>query len=354
MTTMPSFGLFALMQQRHAQRGNRAVFSDLADQVALAEDLGFDTAWFAEHHFSGYSLCASPLMAAAYIAGRTSRIRLGTGVLVLPLYDPIRVLEEIAMVDLLSDGRLQVGVGGGYQPFEFERFRLNLDDSAAMFMESLDVIEAGLTREEFAYDGAHYKIPPTRIAAKPVQTPMPPIYVAGMMSHDAVKRRVATQGWVPFLGNGTGPYDALAGVRADYDALYREHGRDPLTQQTALMTYFHCTEDRALALDAAERSRYSSRVSLSLRLDYGEYDEGPFMKDLPMPRDFTVEQVRDNTLIGTPDEIAEKIAHAIAVVRPTHIALHNQPGDLPQDRVLASMELFAAKVLPQLERALAA
>jgi len=351
--SMPTFGLFSLMQQRHAARGNRSVFADLDDQVALAEDLGFETAWFAEHHFSGYSLCPSPLMAAAYFAGRTKTIRLGTGVIVLPLYDPIRVMEEIAMVDLMSDGRLIVGVGGGYQPFEFERFRLNLADSAEMFMESMDIIEAGLSQEEFSYDGKHYKIPATRIAAKPMQKPLP-IHVAGMLAHEAIKTRVATQGWVPFLGNGTGPYEALTKVRGDYDAIYREHGVDPARQQTALMTYFHCTEDRDLALDAAERARYSSRVSLSLRLEYGEYAEGPFMKDLPMPQDRSVEPVLGDTLIGHPDEIAEKIARAVAAVRPTHIAFHNQPGDLPQERVLKSMELFGAKVLPQLERALAA
>jgi alkanesulfonate monooxygenase SsuD/methylene tetrahydromethanopterin reductase-like flavin-dependent oxidoreductase (luciferase family) len=352
--TRPTFGLFALMQQRHAARGNLSIFRDLDDQVALAEDLGFETAWFGEHHFSGYSLCPSPLMAAAYFAGRTKRIKLGTGVIVLPLYDPIRVMEEIAMVDLMSNGRLLAGFGGGYQPFEFERFRLNLEDSATMFMEGLDIIEAGLTREEFSYDGSHYKIPATRIAAKPAQKPLAPFYVAGMMGSDAVKRRVATEGWTPFLTNSINAYDSLAGVRADYDALYREHGEDPIGKPLALMTYFHCTEDHNLALDAAERARYSSRVSLSLRLDYGEYSEGPYMKDLPMPNDRSIEEVAANTLIGHPDEIAEKIAHAVAVLRPTHIAFHNQPGDLPQDRVLKSLELFGKKVMPQLEQALAA
>jgi len=352
--TQPTFGLFALMQQRHAERGNLGVFRDLDDQVALCEDMGFETVWFGEHHFSGYSLCPSPLMAAGYFAGRTSRIKLGTGVIVLPLYDPIRVTEEIAMVDLLSDGRLLAGFGGGYQPFEFERFRLDLNNSAAMFMEGLDIIEAGLTQEAFEYNGTHYRIPPTRLAAKPVQQPLPPFYVAGMMGADAVKRRVATEGWTPFLTNSINPYDSLAKVRADYDAIYEEHGVDPKGQPMALMTYFHCTEDRDLALDAAERARYSSRVSLSLRLDYGEYSEGPYMKDLPMPQDKTIEEVAANTLIGHPDEIAEKIALACQVLRPTHIAFHNQPGDLPQDRVMKSLELFGEKVMPQLEQALAA
>lgn len=351
--TQPTFGLFALMQQRHAERGNVTVFRDLDDQVALAEDMGFETVWFGEHHFSGYSLCPSPLLAAGYFAGRTSRIKLGTGVVVLPLYDPIRVAEEIAMVDLLSDGRLLAGLGGGYQPFEFDRFRLKLEDSATMFMEGLDIIEAALTREEFAYDGAHYKIPVTRLAAKPAQQPMPPIYLAGMMGADAVKQRVATEGWTPFLTNSINAYASLEGIRADYDALYREHGEDPIGKRLALMTYFHCTEDRNLALDAAERARYSSRVSLSLRLDYGEYSDGPYMKDLPMPQDRSIEEVAANTLIGHPDEIAEKIAEAVRILRPSHIALHNQPGDLPQDRVIKSLELFGKKVMPQIERALA-
>jgi len=352
--TQPTYGLFALMQQRHAARGNLSVFRNLDDQVALAEDLGFETVWFGEHHFSGYSLCPSPLMAAAYFAGRTTRIKLGTGVIVLPLYDPIRVMEEIAMVDLVSNGRLLAGFGGGYQPFEFERFRLDLNQSAAMFMEGLDIIEAGLTQEEFSYDGEHYKIPATRIAQKPVQKPLPPFYVAGMMSVDAVKRRVATEGWTPFLTNSINPYDSLTQVRADYDALYREHGQNPIGQPLALMTYFHCTEDHDLALDAAERARYSSRVSLSLRLDYGEYSEGPYMKDLPMPQDRTIEDVASNTLIGHPDEIAERITQAVRILRPSHIAFHNQPGDLPQDRVMKSLELFGEKVMPQVERALAA
>ncbi len=145
--TQSIFGLFALMQQRHAECGNLSVFRDFDDQVALYEDLGFETAWFGEHRFSGYSLCASPLMAATYFAGHTQHIKLGTGVIVPPLYDPIRVMEEISMVDLMSNGHLLAGFGGGYQPFEFERFRLDLDDSAAMFMEGLDSIKARLIKD---------------------------------------------------------------------------------------------------------------------------------------------------------------------------------------------------------------
>ncbi len=88
------------------------------------------------------------------------------------------------------------------------------------------------------------------------------------------------QGWTSFLTNSINVYDSFAQVRADYDALYLKHGEDPVGKSPALMTCFHCTEDRDLALDAAERARYSSRASLSLRLDYGEFSEGPYMKGL--------------------------------------------------------------------------
>ena len=105
------FDLFCLMPQRDPAQALAEVYQETVDLIRLAEDIGFDTAWFAEHHFSNYSICPSPLMMAMHCAGHTTRIRLGTGVLVLPLYHPVRVLEEIGMVDVLSGGRLTIGIG---------------------------------------------------------------------------------------------------------------------------------------------------------------------------------------------------------------------------------------------------
>ena len=99
-------------------------------------------------------------------------------VLVLPLYEPARVLQEIAMVDALSHGRLQVGIGSGYQQYEFDRFHSSLDGAMEMTAEILDIIERGLTQESFSHQGKHYSIPETRIAVKPVQKPMPPMSAA--------------------------------------------------------------------------------------------------------------------------------------------------------------------------------
>src|ERR1700677_20791 len=118
------FGVMELFQH---PRGKSAgdVINDAIEMAVRAEELGFDSIWLAEHHFSTYGLVGSPLMMAAAIAQRTSRIRIGTAVLVLPLYNPVRLAEEIALVDQMSMGRLDVGIGRGYLPSEFRGFAVN-------------------------------------------------------------------------------------------------------------------------------------------------------------------------------------------------------------------------------------
>lgn len=104
-------------------------------QVQLAEQMDFDIAWFAEHHFSNYSMCPSPTLMGAYAAAQTQRIRLGPAVLVLPLYHPVRLVEELALLDVQSKGRLVIGLGSGYQEYEFEGFGLNIADKLSMMHE---------------------------------------------------------------------------------------------------------------------------------------------------------------------------------------------------------------------------
>src|SRR5271156_7153294 len=101
------YGLQIMMQQRHQSKSSRQIFQEAVDIVRVGEQLGFHIAWFPEHHFNNYSLCPSPLMMAAHCAGVTSKIRLGTGVIIAPLYNPARMIAEIAMVDNLSNGRLE-------------------------------------------------------------------------------------------------------------------------------------------------------------------------------------------------------------------------------------------------------
>lgn len=144
------------------------------EQTQLANDIGFGGAWFAEHHFSNYGLCASPLVMISHCAAVTRKIRLGTGIVVAPLYQPARLIAEVAMVDQLSDGRLNLGIGSGYQHFEFERFGVSLPTSKDRTMEILDMLEMGLKQPKFSYDGAYYQQPVSAISQRAVQQPGPP------------------------------------------------------------------------------------------------------------------------------------------------------------------------------------
>ena len=134
------FGIFALMQHRDQNKSSRQIILETIEQTKAADRLGFSAAWFAEHHFNNYCLCPSPLMMVAHCAGVTERIRLGTAVVITPLYNPPRLIEEIAMADQLSNGRLNVGVGGGYQQYEFERFGATLDNAKDRTIETIDMI----------------------------------------------------------------------------------------------------------------------------------------------------------------------------------------------------------------------
>ena len=158
------FGVFILAQQRGYHQTSQQVINNAVEQTIAAEAAGFDTAWYAEHHFNNYSLCPSPLMMVAHCAGLTKRIRLGTAVCVLPLYHPARLLGEIGFADTVSNGRLDLGIGSGYQQFEFDRFGVDLKNSHALFAEFYDVLEAGMKEHVFSYSGEHLQIPPTSIA----------------------------------------------------------------------------------------------------------------------------------------------------------------------------------------------
>src|SRR5215831_8214193 len=166
------------MGARDPRTPTTQIFREVSEQVALADRLGYCTAWIAEHHFSNYCMCASPLMMVAHCAASTCNIRLGTAVVVVPLYSPVRLIAEIATAAAMSGGRLMLGVGAGYQPYEFERFGVDINDKIAMTDEFLEILDRAFKQDFFSYDGRHYKMPKTHIAARPVQKPLP-IYVAG-------------------------------------------------------------------------------------------------------------------------------------------------------------------------------
>src|SRR3982074_2204772 len=192
------FGIFNLMGSGEADKPAAQLFGEVAEQTKLADALGYTIAWFAEHHFSNYCLCASPLMMVAHCASITKQIRLGTAVVVLPLYNPARLAAEIATADALSNGRLMLGIGAGYQPYEFERFGVDLKQNLEMTEEFSEILNLALNRDFFSYEGKPSHPPETHTPARTVQNPLP-IYVAG---HTQAMFRAAARHGYRVLSSG--------------------------------------------------------------------------------------------------------------------------------------------------------
>lgn len=172
-----NLGCFSLMQWPEDRSAAR-VFGDEIGQAIEAERLGFDRAWFAEHHFSRYGIGPAIHLTVANVAARTTRIRLGTAVTILPFMHPIRAAEELAMLDLLSGGRIDWGVGRGYQRHEFDAFGIEIADTRSMFEEALEVIFRAWEDGAFEHAGKHWRFDAVDVLPKPVQQPRIPTFMA--------------------------------------------------------------------------------------------------------------------------------------------------------------------------------
>jgi alkanesulfonate monooxygenase SsuD/methylene tetrahydromethanopterin reductase-like flavin-dependent oxidoreductase (luciferase family) len=341
-------GLFSLQTQRDVTKPVREVYNETIDLVGLAEDIGFDTAWLTEHHFGNYSMCPSPLMMASNLAARTTRIKLGLAVLVLPLYHPLRVLEEIGMVDQLSDGRLVIGYGSGYQAFEFERFGLDLADNWEITHETMDILEMGIAEDQVTYDGKYYQIPEAPIGIPVLQKPRPQVFTAG--AQPAYLARAAKAGYIPFVTVGGNGLDALQAVRSHIEKHYVEAGHTgPLP--FAINRSIYVTDSKDDARDAAERVLYTARLVMAFR---GGYEKLNGIEVIPQPYEGEpdLDTIIENLPFGDPESCAEKIAHEIKATGACHYSMFAQFGGLDYKRTRRSLERIGAEVLPLVDKAL--
>jgi alkanesulfonate monooxygenase SsuD/methylene tetrahydromethanopterin reductase-like flavin-dependent oxidoreductase (luciferase family) len=342
------FGIFNLMGAREADKSAAQVFAEVSEQTRLADEFGYATAWFAEHHFSNYCVCASPLMMVAHCASITKRIRLGTAVLVLPLYNPARLAAEIATADAMSQGRLSLGIGAGYQPYEFQRFGVDLKQNLEMTEEFAEILDLALNRDFFSYNGKHYQLPETHIPARTVQKPLP-IYVAGHTQ--AMFRTAARRGYRVLTSGRVGGVKLLEEQYADIVAAF-EAESVPLSRAHITVNRFCCiTDSKEEGLRFAENARYQSRLASSLRRRE-EVMQGTQLVDRPFPAEPPLEEIRDNLLIGDVDTVAEKLVAEIAATRPEHVCFSFKVGATPHKAAMRSMELMFSEVKPRVERAL--
>jgi alkanesulfonate monooxygenase SsuD/methylene tetrahydromethanopterin reductase-like flavin-dependent oxidoreductase (luciferase family) len=342
------FGQFNLMGYRAPGTRAHELYDNAVEQVKAAEANGFEIAWFAEHHFSNYCVCPSPLMMLARLAGETKHIKLGSAVVVTPLYQPVRLISEIGMVDALTHGRLVLGVGSGYQPYEFERFGEALEESVPKLFEFMEMLELAFTRDTFSYSGKHYQLPETHIASRPVQG-LPEIWVAG--DHPQLHQLAARKGWTIMLTPRHATVPQLVAARGRVAGAYTAQGLDGTRAAIAPLRHVCITDSKAEAASFTENARHQVRLSQSLRFRE-ELIDGTMLVEKPYKDEPPLEEFAKNMMVGDAETVAERLTATIAAARPRHMLLHFQAGASPQKLALRSIEQFATRVRPMIEKEL--
>ena len=342
------FGQFNLMGYRTPGTPTHRLYDDAVEQVRAAEAAGFSVSWFAEHHFSNYCVCPSPLMMVARMAGETTRIRLGSGVVVVPLYNPARLLAEIGMADAMTHGRLVLGVGSGYQPYEFERFGEELADAPAKLLEFMEMLDLAFEGETFRYDGRHFRMPETHIAPRPVGA-VPEVWVAG--DNEALHRMAARRGCTVMVTPRHFTPSMLEAARRKLEDVYRAEGVAPSRLRFGVLRHVCVTDSRGEAAAFLDEVRHQIRLSQSLRRRE-QAMQGAMLVERPWSGEMSLEDMAAHMLVGPADAIAERMAEEIRRASPCHYLLQFQAGGSGLATALRSMGRFAAEVRPMLERAL--
>ncbi len=341
------FGVFNLLQHRDRAKSPHEVIAEALAHTRLAEELGFSRVWFAEHHFSNYSLCPSPLIFCAQAAAMTKRIRVGSAVLILPLHAPARVIAEIALVDALSAGRLDIGVGSGYQTYEFERLGAEMSQNKVVFNEMLDMIDLGLQQPNFSYKGEYFEQLQTAINVRPMQLPRPPIWIAGADPNS--HRRCARDGYIPFISGGLENAATIKRLRDQVAQCYVEEGVDPAAMPLGVLRFVCVSDDQSVIDRFVDGARFQKRIAMSLRHRRESMVDDYMVEEVPFPDEPPLEQIAKNIIVGTAEAVAERLCDEIELYGPRHMSIYFAVGDIPSRAAMNSMEQFATKVVPMIE-----
>ncbi|HYE90730.1 MAG TPA: LLM class flavin-dependent oxidoreductase [Terriglobales bacterium] len=345
------FGLFFLMQRDEAW-SERAVYDSTLTQMLAAEALGYHSVWFAEHHFNDYGLCPAPPVLASFVAARTTTLRLGMGVSLLPLHHPVDLAEQLAVLDVVSHGRVDVGVGRGGTLQDYQTFRSDREDSRARVEEGIALMRRCWTGAPFDFAGRFHSAEQLHVRPAPVQQPHPPLYVA-TNSEDSVLS--AARLGLPTLSSFFVPLDELVRRRALYRETARAAGRtereiEDLERRSWVMRVVHVAPDHDAAARAAEPAFMSyQRKMARLRSDsQGGSVPNSFDRSALRLRPFNDYLDAKWLVIGTPDEVRDGLQAVLEVSGHQRVLLVMALPALDTDVALRSMRLFAEKVGPAL------
>jgi len=311
-------GYYTMQSPPHKQRSHKELYAEMLEEVAMADEMGFDSAWLSEHHFLGDGYCPSLLLTAAAIAAKTKNIRIGTGILLLPLHNPIRVAEDAAVADLISGGRLILGIGLGYRQEEFEGFGRTLKQRRGRMEEGIEIL----------------------VTPKPVQKPIP-IWV-GAFTEPAIRRaaRIGAPLFIPAIG----VIPIVKYLFNMHSELLKEYGRNPDDYEKPLVREMYISDMKAD--DAWEKIKEHVTYTAKSYASWGSMvdREGNLLSDPDDPILYDI--ARDQSIIGTPEECIETIKQYQSELPIDNLICRFKFPGISHEESMRSMRLFVEKVLP--------
>jgi len=310
-------------------------YRDALEEVTRAEELGFDSVWMEEHHAVTDHYWPSPLPVLAGFATRTTRMRLGTDILVAPFYHPVRLAEDAAMLDVMSNGRFVLGIAIGYKPDEFALYGVELEKRGARFEEQLAIMKALWTQESVSFQGAYYKVT-GRLEPKPITRPHPPVWIGGW--GDITLRRAATlaDNWIP---GPTADLPRLLAGKHQFLANRKAAGR------TEPVTEWPLTRDVIIAdTDREARELAEKHIMISYRKEYAGGWRHPFI-DASIATDLDG-LMKDRFLIGGPEQVVRALRPFVTEYGMTHLICRVFFPGMPHRHIMRELELLSKEVLP--------
>lgn len=328
----------------------------IAEELALvsaADELGFDGCWLREHHFTDYGFLANTMTMAAYVAARTERIRIGTAVITLPLHHPVRVAEEVALVDVLSGGRVDVGIGRGYQAVEFEAFGVPIAESRDRTDEAIEVLRA-LWTQDAVTRGGRWPLHDVRMRPQPVQRPHPPLYYASVNADSIV--HYAKQG-IPFIVDSTVRTSQLAVLAERWRDVARAHGHRTDDAELVAVRYVWLDDDdesarrylatvpqvTSLATDARIRPVDANGA---IAAGYEYWEKGWHGRDLEYYRSDV--DWDDRWIAGGPERVLAQLEELASIGIRNVCCVFGLSATPPStDDVRSRMARFATEIIPE-------
>jgi flavin-dependent trigonelline monooxygenase, oxygenase component len=336
------FGLFLLFEWPGPPRAFPAMYEEVLDQIAYAEEQGLEVVWLAEHHFVSYSASPQPLMFAIKAASRTRRIRFGTGVLVLPFYHPLRIAGEVAVADILTGGRLDIGVGRGAYPYEFARYGVPFAEGRDRTQECLEIMLRAWREDDIEHAGRFYRFPNVTVLPKPLQQPHPPIWIAALSPdsfHYAIDRGHHLLSTV-----FRDPIDKVAEKIDLYRRALKEAGKSEAEIDLGILRIAYIADTDAEAREVLPHVVKSHRTWHHLHFGTERIAHGVVSAD-PVEHEPSPEEAYERLIIGSPDRCIRQI-QALEAVGVKLLLLNMNFGNMTHREAMRSLRLFGQEVLP--------